>query len=492
MNALQHRCLLSIVLRDLKLSSSVSHLSSIFQRLVERAESAPGNLAILDRGSGESLTFGDLIDRIERCMVRLAEIDGPVALSVDNPIFCDWFFAARAIDLPVVLMDAAQSPDEKRRLCRRLGIRNLVHRLPSSVYGAEDAAGRSVSVEVLDEVAVSQPPAGTEIVKLTSGSTGAPTGACFSEQELIVGVEQIGRGMQIDDDDHVLLVIPMTHSYGFDNGALSLALLGTPLILESRIFPKEILRALVETETRVLLLVPPLVRALGQGAWPELPRLRRVICAGGVLPAEFSSDFRRASGVPVHNFYGSSETGGICFETRPDDPTATGTVGRPLPGVNVDLGPNGEVSVLSAANLLARWAEDGPQPPMDRRVETGDLGEWTTEGRLRLTGRAADRLNIGGRKVAAAEIEAALRALPEIKGAAVIGVEDQMRGDRVVAFLIAENWPVDLKAIPKRIRPRECHRLDEFPINARGKLDRATLRRLLEKRLPESPLKIGN
>ncbi len=466
------------------MSSSVSYRSKIFQRLLARGEQTPDDLAILDRGAAETLSFSDLISRIEDAVGQLAGLEGPVALSVDNSVFCQWFFAARASGLPTVLMDAAQSVEEKRDLCRRMGIRHLVHRRAAgcSISGTRDRDKREVAVELLDGVVARRPPVGTDIVKLTSGSTGEPAGACFSERELIVGVEQIGRGMEIGREDRVLLIIPMTHSYGFDNGALSLALLGTPLILEPRIFPHEILRALHETQASVLLLVPPLVRALGQSRWPALPRLRRVICAGGVLPASFSEDFRRASGVPVHNFYGSSETGGICFETRPDDPAARETVGFPLPGVTVSLGPGGEVGVSSRANLLARWHDAAPRSSAESatsKVETGDLGEWTAEGRLRLTGRAADRLNIGGRKVSAAEVEAALRKLPEVVDAAVIGLADPMRGDRVVAFLVAEQWPVNLKPIPSRLRPRECHRLDEFPVNARGKLDRAALRKQL-------------
>ena len=449
-----------------------------------RAEQTPDDSAVFDRGRHETLSFRDLVRRIELCAGRLSGLEGPLALSVDNPGFCQWFFAARALELPTVLMDAAQSVQEKRELCRRLGIRNLVHRrsADASYGGTQDRDQEEVAVELLDDVVARRPPAGTEIVKLTSGSTGTPTGACFSERELIVGVEQIGKGMGIGRKDRVLLVIPMTHSYGFDNGALSLALLGTPLILEPRIFPKEILRALSETAASVLLLVPPLVRALGQSKWPDLARLRRVICAGGALPASFSEDFRLAAGVPVHNFYGSSETGGICFETQPDDPAARDTVGFPLPGVAVSLGPAGEVRVGSRANLVAKWRDPEQNSAAGSaygRVETGDLAEWTPEGRLRLTGRAANRLNIGGRKVSAAEIESALRDLPGVTDAAVIGIADPMRGDRVVAFLISECWPVDLKPIPTRFRPRECHRLNEFPVNVRGKLDRAALRKLL-------------
>ena len=112
-----------------------------------------------------------------------------------------------------------------------------------------------------------------------------------------------------------------------------------------------------------------------------------------------------------------------------------------------------------------------------RAVVTGDLARFTPDGRLRLIGRTADLLNVGGRKVAAVAVEEALRGLSGVADAAVVGVPDPMRGDRTVAFLVTDRWPIELGCLPGRLRPRELRRVERLPHNGRGKLDRAELRR---------------
>lgn len=442
-------------------------VSPIYLRLLERAEGCPDAPAIIDLKQGRTQTFKQLLQAVESALGSLAPVRGAVALAVRNSDLCPLFFAARRLGLTVVLMDAQPSVDDKRRLCRRLGIQWLVH---------SGAQGRP-AVESVDGVKATPLPPGIDIVKLTSGSTGLPSGACFADHDLLLGADHIARGMEITERDRILMLIPLTHSYGFDNGVLLLATLGTPLILESRIFPGDILRALAAGDVTVLPLVPPLVRSLARADWPSLPHLRRVICAGAPLPLACARAFHEVSGVPVHNFYGSSESGGICFEVDPSNPEAGGTVGRPLPGVDVRLGANGRVEVRSEANRRAIWGAEQQLTGDRRTVYPGDAGTWAGE-RLKLTGRAVDLLNVGGRKIAAREIEHRLEQLPGVRQAVVIGMADAMRGDRLVAFLVADSWPISLEAVPRRMRPRESRRLDEMPTTARGKIDRAALRRL--------------
>ena len=145
-----------------------------------------------------------------------------------------------------------------------------------------------------------------------------------------------------------------------------------------------------------------------------------------------------------------------------------------MPGVQIDLDDDGRVVVTSEANRLG---ELGAPLLTDRRVVAGDLAEWTPEGRLRLVGRSADFLDIGGRKVPAAKIERVLLALPGVGDAAVVGVADPVRGDRVVAFLVADRWPVSTAGLDRSLAPREMRRLEALPYSGRGKLDRAELRR---------------
>ncbi len=444
-------------------------LIQAFERVARDRAARP---AIWSRGEGRQVTFAALAEE-SRSLARTIELEpgAPVALATGNGIaFVELFLALRLLDAPVVTMDPGLSTAAKEALCRRLGVGALLH---AGEEGEPVAPGAHLLR--FQGVAPTPAPPGTALVKLTSGSTGEPLGACLTEDGLLAGITQIGAGMELAPEERVLIVIPLSHSYGFDNGVLSLAVLGTPLVLEPSYFPAPALAALAEGEVTFFPVVPPLVRPLAGVAWPALP-LRRVICAGGPLGEEAARDFRIASGRPIHQFYGATESGGISFERHPEEPGAEGTVGHPLPGVQVLLDPDdGQVSVRSPANFIGHLGRDR-EPSGPRVVLTGDTARWTEQGRIRLTGRTADLLNIGGRKLAATTIELALRAIPGVRDAAVVGVEDASRGERVVAFLVSDR-ALDFRDTAG-LGVREVRRLESLPYTDRGKLDRRRLREL--------------
>jgi acyl-coenzyme A synthetase/AMP-(fatty) acid ligase len=322
-------------------------------------------------------------------------------------------------------------------------------------------------------------PAGTALIKLTSGSTLTPRGACFSEDALVEGIDHILRGMEITSADRVLLSIPLSHGYGFDNGVLSLAAGGTPLVLQSDILPGALLRSLREHEITFFPAVPALIRALGQVSWPEGLALRRVISASAPLSREAAEAFRRASGLPVGQFFGSTETGGISFESRPDDPRAEGCVGFPLPGVRIELADGAAVRVHSNANRFAVLPAESVPP----YVETGDRASWTPEGRLKLEGRATLVANVGGLKVDLGALDAFFRALPGVDEAAAVPMDDPAAGQRVVVYVETGAWTEERllqicrEKLSAREVPTEIRVTARLPRNARGKLDRGALGR---------------
>jgi acyl-coenzyme A synthetase/AMP-(fatty) acid ligase len=283
--------------------------------------------------------------------------------------------------------------------------------------------------------------------------------------------------MEIGAEDRVLISIPLSHGYGFDNGVLSLAAGGTPLILQPDVFPGAVLRSLCEHEITFFPAVPALIRALGQVAWPKSLVLRRVISASAPLSREAADAFKSASGLPVGQFFGSTETGGISFESRPDDPAAEGCVGFPLPGVRVELADDGVVQVHSKANRFALL----PGQPVPTHVETGDRASWSPEGRLRLEGRATLVANVGGLKVDLGALDAFFRGLPGVDDAAALPVEDPARGHRVVAYVETSAYTEErllqicAEKLSAREVPSEIRVVSRLPRNARGKLDRAAL-----------------
>lgn len=451
-----------------------AYLMSILRENLQRwVRDTPDRVALWSRSNGERLTFRELASLVDEWSRTFRDLEEEcVAVATGNGIaFPALVLALVTRGIPAVLMDGALDLGEKKALCRRLGIRRLLHRNREGVE-----VGRGVLRSEIPGVEAVEPPRDTAVVKLTSGSTGEPRGVCLDERALLRGIRQIGEGMQIDSRDRVLIAIPLSHSYGFDNGVLSLVVLGTPLVFEPGFFPAPLLSALEEAEITFFPTVPPLVRSLAGSDWPSDLALRTVISAGGPLDAESAERFHHRSGRPVHQFYGSTETGGITYEGDPAAPEAAGTVGHPLPGVEVTLGPGARVQVDSRANFGAHLGED--RVLEDRIVATGDTGEWTEEGRLRLTGRTEDFLNVGGRRISIRAVEKALRQVDFVDDAAVVGVADPIRGDRIVAFVVSERDELDLSPVPRGLCPREVHRVDELPYTPRGKLDRRHLQRM--------------
>ncbi len=449
-------------------------MGPILQEFATIARERADELALWSRGESLRLTFGELRERVDDWSRAIASFPPhTVALATGNgAAFLELFLALRSRGIPVAILDGELPFSEKIATCRRFGVPTLLHR---DAKGS--TIGETIQVTRIQAVEAVAPPAGTAVIKVTSGCTGQAVGACFTEEALLVGIRQIAAGMEISSRDRVLIAIPLSHSYGFDSGVLSLAAIGTPLVLEPDYFPRALITTMRDTGTTFFPAVPPLIRSLAEcDDWPEGLALRRVICAAGPLSREDALLFHERSGLHVHQFYGCTESGGITFERDPSSPEAVGTVGQPLPGVRISLDEERHVRVDSAANYLARLGADDDSTP--RSITPGDTGEWTPEGRLRLTGRSADFLKIAGRKVHAARIEDALRELEGVDDAAVVGVSDPARGERAVAFVVTSDGPPDTQSLPPELTPREIRQVAELPYTPRGKLDRQQLRRI--------------
>ena len=429
--------------------------------------------AIHSEADRRSLTFAQLGERVRawaeglrKAGVQAGEM---VSIALGNiPAFAELFFALRLLDAGALLVDEGNAS-----VSAKMGASWVLRR----DAGAAMDGGPDPEVKLSALRAETTAPAGTALIKLTSGSTLAPRGACFTEEALVEGIDHILKGMEITADDRVLVSIPLSHGYGFDNGVLSLAVGGTPLILQSDILPGALLRSLREHGITFFPAVPALIRALGQVAWPKGLPLSRVISASAPLSRDAAEAFRRASGLPVGQFFGSTETGGISFESRPDDPSAEGCVGFPLPGVRIELADGGAVRVHSKANRFAVM----PEQAVPSYVETGDRASWSPEGRLKLEGRATLVANVGGLKVDLGALDAFFRALPGVDEAAVLPVDDPAAGHRVVAYVETSSWTeerllqVCREKLSAREIPGEIRVTPRLPRNARGKLDRGAL-----------------
>ena len=398
-------------------------------------------------------------------VVGLAAPNGPGMLAS--------LLALRRAGLAALLLDAQTPETEALRTVQALGASALLRCRAGWPRGPEDWSLIPSGIESsLPDIAV---------VKLTSGSTGAPRGIATPAEALVADDAALTASMGILPEDRLLATIPMSHSYGLSSLAMPALMRGTLLILpdEGRIFDP--LAAAAQTGATVFPTVPAVLDALlrlsDPPPWPE--SLRLVLTAGAALSPATASRFRETFGLPVHVFYGASECGGICYD-REGGAAERGTVGTQVEGVRVDL-EDGVVTVRSPA-VAEGYIPEGDERLENGRFVGGDMAEWR-DGELALLGRVDDLVNIKGKKVNPREVEAVLAQLSGVREVAVLGIPLPGRSGEVLRAVVASDSLTVEEVVawcrprlsPHKV-PRSVVLVPELPRTSRGKLDRGALR----------------
>lgn len=446
---------------------------SSFESLVRRDPPAPlvisperratvADVDALARAAGSSLA-----DLPPGAVVGLAAPNGPGMLAS--------LLALRRAGLAALLLDSQTPETEALRTIQALGASALLRCRSGWPRSPEDWSLIPTGIEscFLPGIAV---------VKLTSGSTGAPRGIATPAEALVADDDALARTMGIRQDDRLLATIPMSHSYGLSSLAMPALMRGNLLILpdEARVFDP--LAAAAQTGATVFPTVPAVLDALLRLTeppdWPT--SLRLVLTAGAPLSPVTARRFREAFGLPVHVFYGASECGGICYD-REGTAGERGTVGTPVEGVSVIL-EEGVITVRSPA-VAAGYIPHGDERLGSGRFVAGDMAVWQ-DGELALCGRKDDLVNIKGKKVNPREVEAVLAQLPGVREVAVLGMTlpdgsgEVLRavvacpaGSLTAAEVVAWCRP---RLSPHKV-PRSVVLVPELPRTPRGKLDRRAL-----------------
>jgi len=352
-------------------------------------------------------------------------------------------------------------------------------------------AERAAAVEALSGRAVP----GAQVVLWTSGTSGSPRGVALGWDGIAGHVEMVVDRLSLRPGRDVWLAsLSPAHVGGFMLVARAL-LLGGVLVAAGIPSPEDLVRVLegsvedgADRPVSHLSLVPTQLRRLLEewGDRPAPEELRCVLLGGARTPTALLEK-ARAGGWPVSVTWGMTEMASQVATAPPEEVARhPGTVGRPLPGVEVRRGEDGELLVRSPAAALG-YVDGRSLPDRDGWYSTGDVGRVEADGRVRITGRRADRIVTGGVTVEAAEVEEVVRAHPAVADVCVVGLPDEEWGERVAAWVVPvegefERDAVDVwtrERLASAKRPRVWHRGGDLPRNVNGKVDRGRVRDLL-------------
>lgn len=488
--------------------------------LVSTAAAAhPTAVALIDTVSGNTLTWKALdaaVDALARSLGEAGLRPGDrVALrSPTSPAFAIGFFAvARAGGIAVPLSPQAPAA-ELLPVLEHSGARVLL--------GTADAElGDDVTVLEPDQCESGDPVdpvgGGEDLAALlyTSGTSGPARGVMLSHRALLANVEQL-RSLTppvAAPGDRVFIAIPLHHIYGLGPGLLTTAAAGATAVLAPRFDAKQALAHCSTHRVTVLLGVPGMYADFAalppDEVGERLSTVRLLVSGAAPLRPKVLAAMRAATGLPVYEGYGLTEAAPVVTSTLVTGYAKPGSVGRPLPGVEVrlvDSDGSGEGVPLDPAdpddafgedeagtglvavrgeNLFSGYWPDGTHgPDTDGWLRTGDVGYLDTDGDLHLVDRANDLIIVNGFNVYPREVEQVIAELPQVAEVAVVGVLDERSGEAVRAVVPKPGAALSEQQVRQRCSerlagykvPATVRFVSELPHSPTGKLRRADLR----------------
>jgi long-chain acyl-CoA synthetase len=502
---------------------------TINEMLARSADTFPDKPALIFKG--REWSFRELNDTIERCAGGLAELGigkgDTFGIVLRNcPEFVIMSFAlARlgAMAVPVNFLEKSERiayifNDAKVKGCLTAKdfartLRTVQESVPTFQHlFLREGDGEIPGIEELYKHPLAET-AGPEVASedvvvliYTAGTTGLPKGVMLTHRNLVFSCETAVQALEVTHRDSVICVLPMFHAFAWTTNVLLPIFLGaTTIVIESLLPFNPTVKAIWKHKVTLICCVPQVYSALVQRIhgpkailFRLLNPLRMAISGAGPLPAEVQVKFEKVFGTPLLEGYGLTETSPVVSVNPLVGKRKPGTVGIPLPGVEVEIrdeeekqvaeGEIGEVCVRGE-NVMAgyynRPEETRETFTADGWLKTGDLGRFDEDGYLVLVDRKKDLIIVKGLNVYPQEIERVLESHPAVTEAAVIGLTDASGDETVHALVILEQGAsVKKRDLTDLCReklasykvPREIEFVEELPKNALGKVLKRELR----------------
>lgn len=513
--------------------TALEHPTS-FGMLIRRAvQQHPDALAVIDGPHRWSwVQLSQLVNRaasaLRGCGLRT---DDRLAIQLPTSAeFVALYLAALQADLVVVPINPAYTLPELEYILNDSGARMLVTDSVGAVEAAADLRRRHPALEHIVLAAGSgtdELPSINELIEAaaeldadwvgertgeqlavllyTSGTSSRPKGAMLPVRALLSNLQQLAGLVPppLSADDRVFLPVPLCHAFGL-NAGLGMALyFGATLVLAAKFDATQTLATIQDEQITVVVAAPvEFARWAAQpAAAAAFAGVRYALSGAAALSAELIGGYSEM-GVQLFQGYGLTEAAPVVTVNLAlaasgngwADPKP-GSVGRPLPGVDVrlvdtdhELTEAGDVGMLEVrgANLFTGYWPDGSGGPDDEGwFATGDLAVADDDGDYHLVGRQADLALVNGFRVYPAEVEATFATLDGVQEVAVLGVPGVDHNDVIVAYVVPKPGTVlDTDRLLKQAAhslatfklPRQVIEVETLPHTATGKVQKWRLK----------------
>ncbi len=341
----------------------------------------------------------------------------------------------------------------------------------------------------------------------TSGSTGTPKGVMLSHLNLVSNMVSIVRYMHLTENDRVMVVLPFYYIYG-KSLLLTHFLVGGSVVIDNNfVFPNQVLATMKEQKVTGLAGVPSTFMILLDRTTVRkysFDSLRYVMQAGGAMAPSVQKEVKEVfSPAKLYVMYGATEAAPRLSYLEPerlDD--KLGSIGKPIDNVDLLLvdekgnsippGQMGEIAARGSNIMQGYWKDPEGTDEVLRNglYYTGDLAKIDDEGFFFIVGRSKDIIKVKGFRVSAKEIEEKILELDEVHETAVIGVEDNILGEAIKAYIVPRSEGdndkdmIDQylrKNLPQFKLPKYIEFRKELPKNKSGKILKQKLKEELSK-----------
>ena len=335
----------------------------------------------------------------------------------------------------------------------------------------------------------------------TSGSTGDPKGVLLSHLNIVSNTKSIVEYLHLTADDRIMVTLPFYYIYGQSLLLTHFAVSGSVVIDNHFLYPEVIVRTIKKMDATGFAGVPStFVRILKRSSIREttLERLRYITQAGGHMAPTIRQEVSEAfAPAQLYIMYGATEAAPRLTYLEPGKLNAKlASIGKAIPNVEVlvvdksgqPVAPfvTGEIVARGSNIMVGYWKDEEAtkQVLQEGHYHTGDLGQIDGEGYIYVVGRARDMIKSDGYRVSAREVEDAVSEIDGIADVAVTGVEDEITGEAIKAYVVLDKGrQTTLRAMRRTLKgrlpeykmPRYVEFLDQLPRNESGKIMKTEL-----------------